>query len=105
MVLLLAGGLQLTSWKARQLCRCRAVPAFRQELNRGARNAWRHGMRLGADCALCCSGLMAILLVTGVMNLGTMALVTVGITAERLFPEPERAARGQVLSSWLQGFS
>jgi predicted metal-binding membrane protein len=93
-VLLIAGCLQLTAWKARQLCRCRAVPAFRQELNHGVCSAWGHGMRLGADCALCCSGLMAILLVTGVMNLGAMALVTVAITAERLFPEPERAARG-----------
>ena len=94
MVLLLAGGFQLTDWKAQQLCRCRAVPAFRHELNHGAGSAWAHGIRLGTDCALCCSGLMAILLVTGVMNLGAMALVTVAITAERLFPEPERAARG-----------
>jgi predicted metal-binding membrane protein len=94
MVLLLAGGLQLTAWKSRQLCRCRAVPAFRQEMNHGARRAWAHGIRLGADCALCCSGLMAILLVTGVMSLGAMALVTIAITAERLFPDPERASRG-----------
>lgn len=102
-VLLLAGVLQLTPWKARQLCRCRAVigmgceisgPAFHQEMNGGARSAWAHGIRLGTDCALCCSGLMAILLVTGVMNLGAMALVTIAITAERLLPEPEKAARG-----------
>ena len=94
LVWLLAGGLQLTAWKTRLLCRCRSVPDFRQALNHGARSAWAHGIRLGADCALCCSGLMAILLVTGVMNLGAMALVTVAITAERLLPEPERAARG-----------
>ena len=94
MVLVLAGGLQLTAWKARQLCRCRAAPVFHQEPDHGASSAWAHGIRLGIDCALCCSGLMAILLVTGVMNLGAMALVTVAITAERLFPDPERAARG-----------
>ncbi len=94
MVLLLVGAVQLTAWKARQLCRCRAVPVFRQGLNHGARSAWAHGIRLGTDCALCCSGLMAILLVTGVMNLGVMALVAVAITAERLFTKPERAARG-----------
>lgn len=81
------------------------VPAFHQKLNRGARNAWRHGMRLAADCALCCSGLMAILLVTSVRNLGTMALITVAITAERLFPEPERAARGAGLVIMATGFS
>jgi predicted metal-binding membrane protein len=92
--LLLAGGLQLTAWKARQLCRCRAVPAFRHELNHSPGSAWAHGIRLGVDCALCCSGLMAILLVTGVMNLGAMALVTIAITTERLVPEPGRTARG-----------
>jgi predicted metal-binding membrane protein len=63
-------------------------------MNHGVRGAWAHGIRLGIDCALCCSGLMAILLVSGVMNLGAMALVTIAITAERLFPEPKRAARG-----------
>lgn len=93
-VLLLAGCLQLTAWKARQLCRCQVVPAYARAPNRAARSVWGHGLRLGADCALCCSGLMAILLVTGVMNLGTMALLTIAITAERLFPKQERAARG-----------
>ena len=93
-VLLLAGCVQLTAWKARQLCRCLAVPASAQALNQDARRAWGRGIRLGADCALCCSGLMAVLLITGVMNLGAMALVTVAIAAERLFPGPGRAARG-----------
>ena len=36
---------------------------------------------------------MAILLVTGVMNLTAMAIVTTAITIERLVPSPERAAR------------
>jgi predicted metal-binding membrane protein len=94
MVLLLAGCLQLTRWKARQLCRCRAAAPGSQALaGRDARDAWGHGIRLGADCALCCSGLMAMLLVTGVMNPAAMAFVTVAITAERLLPGPERAAR------------
>ena len=93
-VLLFAGCVQLTAWKARRLCRCLAVPASAQALHEDARSAWHRGMRLGANCALCCSGLMAVLLVTGVMNLGAMALVTVAITAERLFPRPQRAARG-----------
>jgi predicted metal-binding membrane protein len=93
-VLLLAGCVQLTAWKARQLCRCLAVPGSAQSLNKDARSAWGCGIRLGADCALCCAGLMAVLLVTGVMNLGSMALVTIAITAERLIPGPERAARG-----------
>ena len=36
---------------------------------------------------------MAILLVTGVMDLGVMAMVAAAITSERLAPRPERAAR------------
>jgi predicted metal-binding membrane protein len=92
-VLLLAGYLQVTKWKVRQLCRCRAASAGGRALRRDSRGAWYHGIRLGGDCALCCSGLMAVVLVTGVMNLGTMALVTVAIATERLFPRPERSAR------------
>jgi predicted metal-binding membrane protein len=92
-ILLLAGRLQLTAWKARLLCRCRAEPASGEALRPDARGAWSHGIRMGTDCALCCSGLMAILLVNGVMNLGPMALVTATITAERLLPQPKRTAR------------
>jgi predicted metal-binding membrane protein len=55
--------------------------------------AWRHGLRLGADLLLCCFGLTAVLLVSGVMDLGAMALVAVAITAERILPQPERVAR------------
>jgi len=93
MVLLLAGYLQVSRWKARQLCRCRATFVSGQALRRDARGAWHHGVRLGANCALCCSGLMAVMLVTGVMNLGTMALLTVAIAAERLVPRPDWVAR------------
>jgi predicted metal-binding membrane protein len=48
---------------------------------------------MGLHCTFCCSSFMTILLVTGVMNLGIMALLTVAITAERLAPKPEWAAR------------
>jgi predicted metal-binding membrane protein len=36
---------------------------------------------------------MLILLVTGVMDLGIMAIVAAAITVERLAPRPERVAR------------
>jgi predicted metal-binding membrane protein len=92
-VLLLAGCLQLTSWKTRQLCRCRPAPACERIAVLGAGGAWSHGLRLGADCTLCCSGLTAVLLVSGVMDLGAMALVAAAITAERILPQPQRVAR------------
>jgi predicted metal-binding membrane protein len=90
--LLLAGAVQLTGWKARLLRQCRDAPCDpTRRGNAGA--AWRHGLRLGARCALCCIGFMTILIVVGVMNLATMAAVTAAITVERLAPNPERAAR------------
>jgi predicted metal-binding membrane protein len=54
----------------------------------------RHGLRLGLHCTSCSAGLMAILLVVGVMNLRAMAVVAAAITVERLAPGGERVARG-----------
>src|SRR5205823_2612192 len=44
-------------------------------------------------CTHCCVGLMAILLVIGVMDLRAMAVVAAAITVERLAPAGERVAR------------
>src|SRR5216117_2031433 len=58
-----------------------------------ADTAWRHGLRLGLHCSQCCVGLIAILLVIGVMDLRAMAVVAAAITVERLAPSGERVAR------------
>jgi predicted metal-binding membrane protein len=92
-VVLIAGSLQLTKWKARQLACCREVPGRGRALPADAGTAWRHGLRLGLHCSQCCAGPMAILLVIGVMDLRAMAVVTTAITAERLAPSGERVAR------------
>jgi predicted metal-binding membrane protein len=92
-VVLLAGCVQRTAWKARQLGRCRDAPGCGRSLPADARGAWRYGLRLGAHCGLCCSGFMTVLLVIGVMDLGAMALVAAAITLERLAPRPEPVAR------------
>jgi predicted metal-binding membrane protein len=92
-IVLLAGALQLTAWKARRLACCREAPAPSDTLPANAGTAWRHGLRLGLQCSYCCAGLTAILLVIGVMDLGVMAVVTAAITAERLAPAGERVAR------------
>jgi predicted metal-binding membrane protein len=89
-VVLVAGALQLTAWKARQLACCREAPTPRR---REARVAWRHGLRLGWDCVRCCAGATAILLVVGVMDLRAMLVVTIAVTLERLAPAGERIAR------------
>lgn len=91
-VVLIAGCLQFTSWKAHQLACCREAPGPGSSLPAGAAGAWRHGVRLGLQCGRCCGNLMAILLAVGVMDLGAMALVAAAITGERLAPDGRRVA-------------
>jgi predicted metal-binding membrane protein len=93
-VILVAGCLQLTAWKARHLTCCREAPGRGCTLPADAGTAWRHGLRLGLHCSHCCASLMLILLVAGVMDLRAMAVVTAAITVERLAPAGERVARG-----------
>ncbi|HUN77168.1 MAG TPA: DUF2182 domain-containing protein [Steroidobacteraceae bacterium] len=93
LVVLIAGALQFTSWKARSLACCQHSPARIGRHPADARSALRHGMRLGLQCARCCAHLMAIQLVIGVMDLGAMVLVAAAITLERLVPCGERVAR------------
>ena len=115
-VVLIAGALQFSGWKARHLACCReasalpwagrasdgetspkpppaaeAGPGFTLPADAGT--AWRHGLRLGLHCSQCCAGPMTILLVGGVMDLRVMAVVAAAITAERLAPAGERVAR------------
>jgi predicted metal-binding membrane protein len=92
-VVLIAGALQLTAWKARHLACCREAPGRGRALPADAGTAWRHGLRLGLHCTHCCLGLMAILLVIGVMDLRVMAVVAAAIAVERVAPAGERVAR------------
>jgi predicted metal-binding membrane protein len=91
-VVIFAGALQFTTWKAHQLARCRMAPMCGRAFSTD-RAAWRHGLRLGLRCSGCCAGLTAALLVVGVMNLPAMTVVTAAITLERLAPAGERVAR------------
>jgi predicted metal-binding membrane protein len=92
-VVLIAGALQFTAWKAHHLACCREAPGRGRTLPAGAGTAWRLGLRLGLHCSHCCAGPTAILLVIGVMDLRAMAVVAAAITVERLDPTGERVAR------------
>jgi predicted metal-binding membrane protein len=114
-VVLIAGSLQFSAWKARHLAYCRASGFARTGANAScatsphgppaaeagpgrtlwadARTAWRHGLSLGLHCSYCCASLMAILLVIGVMDLRAMAVVAAAITVERLAPAGDHVAR------------
>jgi len=92
-VVLIAGSLQLTAWKARHLACCRQAFWRGRALPAAAGTAWRHGLRLGLHCGYSCSGPMAILLGLGIMDFRAMAVVAAAITVERLAPAGERVAR------------
>jgi predicted metal-binding membrane protein len=93
LVVLVAGLLQFSAWKARHLACCREAPGLGRTLSADVRTAWRHGLHLGLHCSRCCAGLTAILLVIGVMDLRAMAAVAAAIALERLAPAGERVAR------------
>jgi predicted metal-binding membrane protein len=93
LVVLIAGALQFTAWKAHYLVCCRESPGRSCTLPADAGTAWRQGMRFGLHCGLSCANLTAILLVIGAMDLRAMALVTAAISYERLAPGGVRAAR------------
>ena len=92
-VVMIAGALQLTRWKARRLACCQSAVCSK-DFSPNYRAAWRHGLRVGARCVYCCAGLNAILLTIGVMDLLAMALVMMAISAERLAKAGEGVARG-----------
>jgi predicted metal-binding membrane protein len=102
-VVLIAGSLQFTAWKAHHLAHCREAPGSDRSLLADAGTAWRHGLRLGLHCSYCCASLTAILLVIGVMDLRAMAVVAAAITVERVAPAGERIARAMGPSLSEQG--
>jgi len=93
MLVLIAGVIQFTAWKAHRLLCCQEAAERGRCLPAEAGTAWRHGLSLGLRCSYCCASLTAILFGLGIMNLRAMAVVTLAITAERLAPAGERVAR------------
>ena len=92
-VVLLAGLLQFTRWKARHLACFIAPPGGDRRMRTDLCRAWRQGLRLGLYCSRCSAGPTAVLLVVGIMDVSAMAIVTAAITAERLAPAGVPVAR------------
>ena len=92
-VVLGAGALQFSAWKARHLDCCREGLGRDRPLPADARSAWRDGVRLGLHCVCSCAGPVSVLLVVGMMDLRAMAIVTTAIALERFLPRGERVAR------------
>jgi predicted metal-binding membrane protein len=92
-LVVIAGALQFSAWKAHHLTCCRQMVPRGRMLRADAGTAWRYGIRLGLHCSYCCAGLTTILLVIGVMNIRAMAVVTAANALERFAPTGEHAAR------------
>jgi predicted metal-binding membrane protein len=90
----LAGMFQFTQLKDVCLRHCRSpLSALAHYTSfRGWALDFRVGLHHGLYCAGCCWGLMLVLLVVGVMNIGIMAALTTIITLEKL------SARGPLLA-------
>jgi len=91
-VVVVAGLIQFTSWKARQLTCCREISICPCTAPTDAASALKYGFRLGVHCNYCCAGLTAVLLVIDVMDLRGMTVLTAAITLERLLPSGVRIA-------------
>ena len=101
-VILIAGLVQRTGWKAHALTVCRDATRGLAQVDH-LHSAWRHGLCLGLHCVQSCAALMAIALVMGAMNLRVMALVTAAISLERLAPSGVRIARAVGLVALVAG--
>lgn len=101
-LLVAAGAVQFSPWKARRLDRCRDAPGCRDPLVAGPAGALRRGIRLGWHCGLCCATYTAVLCLAGLGNLAAMVLVAAAITLERLVPRPRWIvhASGAAVTGW-----
>jgi predicted metal-binding membrane protein len=92
-LLIVAGLYQLTPLKSACLTQCRTPLSFVMTSWRdGLGGALRMGVEHGLYCLGCCWLLFVILFPLGIMNVAAMAVITVLIFAEKVFPWGARIA-------------
>jgi predicted metal-binding membrane protein len=93
-VLVMAGLYQLTPLKTICLAKCRTPLAFiMTSWREGRAGAVQMGLEHGLYCAGCCWLLFVILFPLGMLNIAVMAVITVLIYAEKVFPYGEFIGR------------
>lgn len=103
-ILVLAGLYQLTPLKRVCLAKCRTPQNFILHSWRdGSRGSFRMGLEHGIYCLGCNWLLFVLLFPLGIMNIAAMALLTVLIFAEKVFPPGERIAQFAALALILYG--
>jgi len=96
LVLTVAGLYQFTPWKRRCLRACQTPLGFivTHDFGGGSQSAFTAGIAHGAYCLGCCWGLMAVLVVVGLMNLVWMAAIALVFLAEKNWRGGLALARG-----------
>ncbi|PQJ36826.1 hypothetical protein BSZ35_00280 [Salinibacter sp. 10B] len=93
-ILLAAGLFQWTPLKYTCLTQCRSPLGFLMtEWREGTRGALVMGLRHGVYCVGCCSMLMALLFVVGVMNLLWVAAIAGFVLLEKIVPQGQWVSR------------
>ena len=101
--LIAAGLFQFSKLKEVCLNGCRSpVTYFMTEWREGDFGALMMGLKHGLHCMGCCWVLMALLFVAGVMNLLWMAVITVFVLLEKVFPSGKTFGQigGAVMIVW-----
>ena len=95
-LLVIAGGYQFSPFKQQCLQFCRSpLSLISSQWREGIIGALRLGIKHGSYCLGCCWSLMALLFVTGVMNLTWIFILTMVVLVEKLAP------KGDVFSKFL----
>lgn len=93
-ILIAAGVFQLTPRKAACLQKCRMPAEFLlSDWRPGRIGAARMGLNHGKHCVVCCSGLMMLLFVGGVMSLANIVVLTAIVAIEKLAPKGREIAQ------------
>jgi predicted metal-binding membrane protein len=97
-ILIAAGIYQFTPYKQQCLKLCRSpLSLLTGDWQEGIKGAIRLGLKHGSYCVGCCWFLMAILFVTGVMNLQWILILTLLVLVEKVAP------KGDVIGKYLGG--
>lgn len=95
-ILIIAGIYQFTPFKQKCLQLCRSPLALISgDWQEGIKGAISLGLKHGSYCVGCCWFLMAILFVTGVMNLQWILILTLVVLVEKVVP------KGEIVSKYL----
>jgi len=94
-LLIIAGLYQWTPYKQKCLQLCRSpLSLITTQWREGINGAIRLGFKHGQYCLGCCWFLMALLFVTGVMNLKWIFLLTMLVLVEKCLPKGEVLGKG-----------